>query len=37
MRNAIAAFGWISPGELKVFEPDQFEDAKSWLAEGRSD
>jgi stage II sporulation SpoAA-like protein len=32
MRNAIAAFGWISPGELKVFEPGQLEDAKSWLA-----
>ena len=33
MRNAIAAFGWVSPGELRVFEPDQLEPAKAWLAE----
>jgi SpoIIAA-like len=32
MRNAIAAFGWISPGELRVFEPNQLEEAKAWLA-----
>ncbi len=32
MRNAIAAFGWVSPGELRIFEPDQLEDAKAWLA-----
>jgi hypothetical protein len=34
MRNAIAAFGWISPGELRVFEPDQLEEAKAWVAGG---
>jgi hypothetical protein len=33
MRNAIAAFGWVSPGELRVFEPDELEDAKAWVAE----
>ena len=33
MRNAIAAFGSVSPGELRVFEPDQLEPAKAWLAE----
>ena len=33
MRNAIAAFGWVSPGELRVFEPDELEAAKAWLAE----
>ena len=31
MRNAIAAFGWISPGELKVFEPYEFDAAKAWV------
>ena len=34
MRNAIAAFGWISPGELRVFEPDQLDAAKAWVAGG---
>jgi SpoIIAA-like len=33
MRNAIAAFGWVSPGELRVFEPDELEAATAWLAE----
>ena len=31
--RAIAAVGWVSPGELRVFEPDQLEPAKAWLAE----
>jgi hypothetical protein len=30
MRHAIAAFGWLSPGELRVFEPDELEAAKAW-------
>jgi hypothetical protein len=34
MRNAIAAFGWVSPGELRVFEPDQLDAAKAWLTAG---
>jgi hypothetical protein len=34
MRNAIAAFGWISPGELRVFEPDQLDAAKAWMSAG---
>lgn len=33
MRNAIAAFGWVSPGEQRVFEPDQLDAAKSWVAQ----
>jgi hypothetical protein len=32
MRNAIAAFGWVSPGELRVFEPEQLDEAKVWLS-----
>jgi SpoIIAA-like len=32
MRRAVAAFGWLSPGELRVFDPDQLEDAKAWVA-----
>lgn len=30
MRHAISAFGWLSPGELRVFEPDEHEQAKAW-------
>lgn len=33
MRHAIGAFGWLSPGELRVFDPGQLDDAKAWLAE----
>ncbi len=31
MRNAISAFGWISPGDLRVFDPDQLDQAKAWV------
>jgi hypothetical protein len=34
MRNAVAAFGWVSPGELRVFEPGELEAAKAWVATG---
>jgi SpoIIAA-like len=34
MRNAVAAFGWVSPGELRVFEPGELEAAKTWVATG---
>jgi hypothetical protein len=30
MRHAISAFGWLSPGELRVFEPNEFDEAKAW-------
>jgi hypothetical protein len=30
MRHAISAFGWLSPGELRVFEPDELDEAKAW-------
>jgi hypothetical protein len=30
MRNAIAAVGWLVPGEIRVFEPGELEDAKAW-------
>jgi hypothetical protein len=32
MRHAISAFGWLSPGELRVFEPDELDAAKAWVA-----
>jgi hypothetical protein len=30
MRHGIAAFGWLSPGEIRVFEPNDLEQAKAW-------
>jgi hypothetical protein len=32
LRNAISAFGWLSPGELRVYEPDELDAAKAWVA-----
>ena len=31
LENAVKAFGWLMPGEVKVFEPDNVRDAKQWL------
>jgi hypothetical protein len=33
MRRAISGFAWLSPGELRVFEPAQLDEAKAWVAE----
>jgi hypothetical protein len=32
MRNAIAAVGWLVPGEIRVFEPGELADAKAWTS-----
>ncbi len=29
LRHAVAAFGWLSPGELRIFEPGRIDDAKA--------
>ena len=31
LERSIHAFGWMMPGEIKVFEPDHVDDAKAWL------
>jgi SpoIIAA-like len=31
LENSIKAFGWLMPGEVKVFETDDVHDAKEWL------
>jgi hypothetical protein len=31
LENSIKAFGWLMPGEIKVFETDEVDDAKKWL------
>jgi hypothetical protein len=32
LENSVKAFGWLMPGEVKVFETDEVNDAKKWLA-----
>ena len=34
IRNAIAAFAWVIPGEIRVFEQDEVEKAKAWTGGG---
>ena len=34
LRHAVSGFGWLSPGELRVFDPDELDAAKSWLGDG---
>ena len=33
VRHAASAFGWLAPGELRLFELSERETARSWLAE----
>ena len=33
IRHGAAGFGWLAPGELRVFDHDQMNEAKDWLAE----
>jgi hypothetical protein len=37
LENGIKAFGWLMPGEVKVFETDDVDDAKEWLAGWKDD
>jgi hypothetical protein len=30
MRRGIAAFDWVIPGEIRVFPPDELQQAKAW-------
>lgn len=32
LEHAVKAFGWMVPGEVKVFDSDDVSDAKAWLA-----
>jgi SpoIIAA-like len=32
IRNGIHLFGWMVPGEMRLYGLDQLEDAKRWLA-----
>jgi hypothetical protein len=32
LENSVKVFGWLIPGETKVFETDDVDEAKQWLA-----
>lgn len=34
VRHLSALFGWMTPGEMKLFELDELERAKAWVAGG---
>jgi hypothetical protein len=33
LENAVKALGWLVPGEVRVFELDDMDDAKEWVAD----
>lgn len=33
LENSIKAFGWMMPGEIRVFDDDDIDEATAWLAE----
>jgi hypothetical protein len=34
VRYGASAFGWLAPGELRLFEPSEREEARAWLGAG---
>lgn len=36
LENSIKAFGWMMPGEVKVFDDDKVSEAKEWLGQPTS-
>ena len=34
LEHAIKAFGWMMPGEVRVFDDDEVDEAKRWLVGG---
>jgi hypothetical protein len=33
VRHGASAFGWLAPGELRLYEPSERDAARAWLAE----
>ena len=33
IRHGASAVGWLAPGELRLFEPSEQDNARAWLAE----
>ncbi|HEY1119552.1 MAG TPA: STAS/SEC14 domain-containing protein [Acidimicrobiales bacterium] len=34
LENAIKAFGWMMPGEVRLFDDDEVDEARRWLVGG---
>jgi SpoIIAA-like len=34
VRHGASAFGWLAPGELRLFEPSERKEARAWLDAG---
>lgn len=34
LRKSLRAFAWMMPGEVKAFEPDGMDDARTWITAG---
>jgi hypothetical protein len=37
VEKGVKAFGWMIPGEVKVFDDDDEDDAREWVTEGLAD
>jgi SpoIIAA-like len=35
LEHRVKSFGWLIPGEIKVFHTDEIDDAKKWFVAGR--
>jgi hypothetical protein len=36
IRHGASAFGWLAPGELRLFEPSERDEARTWLGTTQS-
>jgi SpoIIAA-like len=36
VRHGASAFGWLAPGELRLFDPSERDEARAWLGEPSS-
>jgi SpoIIAA-like len=34
VENAVKAFGWMIPGEVRAFDDDDLDQARAWITEG---
>lgn len=33
VRRSVKAFGWVIPGDVRIFHADRFDDARTWISE----
>jgi len=37
IRHGASAFGWLAPGDLRLFEPSERDDARAWVTASSAD